>query len=187
MSTKRPCRLRERINIELLRGLDFGDDDDSPLLLADNYNRTVTGQPQSAQSSQRTRKEIRGSLRLDDPCKAVSWPRPALAPGRCLSGQRRSSGHTGLPGGGDWEAGGRSGQDHRFTRRRYRREVPIREGQLWATAPIRQAGPAGTRSHLGAGGRSGLRGRWRWRSDKAAFPGGWILGKQSLRFSIIII
>jgi len=30
-------------------GLDFGGDDDWLVLLAENYNRTVTGQPQSAQ------------------------------------------------------------------------------------------------------------------------------------------
>ena len=47
----------------------------------------------------------------------------------------------------------------------------------------RRGGPA---CLAGTVGRSGLRVRWRWRQAKAAFPGGWILGKQSLRFSIII-
>jgi len=45
-------------NGQLFGGLDFGGYDDSLVLLAENYNRTVTGQPQSAQSSQRTHKEF---------------------------------------------------------------------------------------------------------------------------------
>jgi hypothetical protein len=90
--------------------------------------------------AQRTHKEIRVSLRLDDPCKAVSWPRPALAPGRCLSGLRRSSGRTGLPG-GDGRAGGQAGQDHGFTRRRYRREVPMREDNYGPQRRSARPGP----------------------------------------------
>ena len=42
-------------NGQLFWGLDFGGDDDSLVLLAENYNRTVTGQ---LQSSQRTHKEF---------------------------------------------------------------------------------------------------------------------------------
>jgi hypothetical protein len=47
-------------------GLDFGKR--SPFL---NYNLAATGQPQSAQSSQRTHKEIRGSLQHRYPCGDV--------------------------------------------------------------------------------------------------------------------
>ncbi len=118
------------------------------IIISSNYGPNHKGT-----KAQRTRKEIRGSLRLDDPCKAVSWPRPVLAPGCCpwpRPGLRRLSRRTGLPG-GDWGAGGQAGQDHRFTRRRYRHEVLMMEGQLWATAPIRQVGPACTARVLGRG------------------------------------
>jgi hypothetical protein len=115
MSTKRPCRLRERINIELLRGLDLGDDEDSLLLLAENYNQTTNDPTTETQSAQRTHRDvlkgIPGSLLLDNPCgpRAGLARLPAVVRGRCLSGLRRSSGRTGLPG-GDQGVGRRPGR-----------------------------------------------------------------------------
>jgi len=52
-------------------GQDFGKDDELRLILAENYIRAATSQPQSAQSSQRTHKEIWGSLQHRHPCGAV--------------------------------------------------------------------------------------------------------------------
>jgi hypothetical protein len=53
--------------------------------------------------------------------------------------------------------------------------------------PIRQAGPASTRSHSGAGGWSGLRVRWRCRSDKAAFPGAGFWESKAFGFLLLLL
>ena len=58
-----------------------------PIIISSNY-----GPNRKGTKAKRTRKETRGSLRLDDPCKAVGRLRPALVPGRCLSGLRRRQG-----------------------------------------------------------------------------------------------
>jgi len=90
MSTKRPCRLRERINIERFRGLDLGKRLPFPIIsrLICSANSAalrliiVRRNAEVREAHRDILKGIPGSLQLADPCEAVSWPRPALAPGR---------------------------------------------------------------------------------------------------------
>jgi hypothetical protein len=57
---------------------------------------------------------------------------------------------------------GQAGQDHVVTRRR---EVPMREGQLWATASIRLAAPARTHARERRGLEHAVPGAGRAGSD----------------------
>ncbi len=79
--------------------------------------------------AQRTRKKILGSLRLDDPCGPwAGLARLSLVAAACPDCAARQGGPACLTGAGVAE--GRSGQDHGFTRRRCRCEVPITEDNL---------------------------------------------------------
>jgi hypothetical protein len=49
------------------RALDFGNDNDSPLLLADNYNHTINDPTTEAQSAQRTHRDFFGEIKCSPP------------------------------------------------------------------------------------------------------------------------
>jgi hypothetical protein len=119
------------------------------LLLDDDYNHTTNDFTTEAQSAQRTRKNILGSLQHRHPCGDVGsiarLPFDRGCPASRTALVAFGPGHPGLrrccQGGlacltsdraGRREA--RSAHNHGFTRRRYRREVPMRKGQFFARA-----------------------------------------------------
>jgi hypothetical protein len=133
------------------RALDFGNGCISLLLLADNYNHTTNDFTTKARRHKGRAKRFETVLQHRDPCGAVgssarlpfacgcpasraALVAAAIGPGRpgllrccqgglaCLTSDRA----------GRREA--RSAHDHGFTRRRYRREVPMRKGQFFTRA-----------------------------------------------------